>query len=409
MSSLAIPVVANGFSHSFLKGPLFDGPGSTEDRVLVLIRLNGGNDGLNTVIPLDAYANLYRHRPNVIIPEKALINITETNAFHPSFKELATLYKQDKLSVIQNVGYPEQNRSHFRSMDIWSRGNMDPTVSTGWMGRYFDNNYKNFPSEYPNKNHPFPFAISMGYEVSSTCQGHSGNFSHTISDLELHKQLKNVKLKSGKSIVGQNLDHVNTIVRQTNNYEKVIYQSAQAGHSDKSLYNQKNVLAMSLSDVAKMISGGCKTKVYVLNLGGFDTHGGQLSNIDPTKGVQAELLQTVSEAIYSFQLDLEAQKLDHRVLGLTFSEFGRQIMSNENNGTDHGDAGPMFLFGSQVNNGVHGDNPVIGKEVPDQAGIQHKVDFRNVYASVLKDWFEVSKSEIEPLFANNIKYYNVLK
>lgn len=217
------------------------------------------------------------------------------------------------------------------------------------------------------------------------------------------------QIKASKSIVGQNMEHVNTIIRQTNTYEKVIYEAADAGHSNKNLYNSKNELAMYLSNVAKMISGGCKTKVYVLNLGGFDTHGGQLSHVDPTKGVQSELLQTVSEAIYAFQQDLETQKLDHRVLGLTFSEFGRQIISNENNGTDHGDAGPMFLFGSQVNNGIHGDNPVIAKDIPDQSGVTHKVDFRDVYASVLKDWFEVPKPEIEPLFAHEIKYYNLLE
>jgi uncharacterized protein (DUF1501 family) len=165
------------FKFGAITKQLFKVSRNAEDRVLILIRLNGGNDGLSTLVPLDMYDNLVIQRPDILIPENQLITLNATNAMHPVMTGMANLFNDGKLSVIQNVGYPEQNRSHFRSMDIWSTGLMDPAGTTGWLGRHLDHNYPNFPDDYPNASYPDPFAISMGYEVSSTCQGLMANFS----------------------------------------------------------------------------------------------------------------------------------------------------------------------------------------------------------------------------------------
>lgn len=406
LASASIPIFLNGLKLDIFSDSLFE---TNDDRVLVLIRLNGGNDGLNTIIPLNYYENLYKHRPNVLIPEKSILKLTDKNGFHPSFSGMKKIFDENKLGIIQNVGYKNQNRSHFRSMDIWSRAITDPAVTSGWLGRYFESQHDNFPEDFPNEKFPHPFAISMGYEVSATCQGHTGNFSHTVTETGKNSELELSKSSNDLSYFGRNMDFLETIIRQTNSYDKEINRAAEKGNSNSAIYDLKNPLSIYLSQVARLISGGLNTKIYILNLNGFDTHGGQLENIDTTKGQHAELLKTLSDAIFSFQSDLEKQGIDNRVLGMTFSEFGRQIAMNENNGTDHGDAGPLFLFGKEVKEGIIGSNPVINSEIEPQAGIPFEIDFRDIYASILKSWFKVSETEIKSLFEKEIKYYDILK
>jgi hypothetical protein len=165
---------------------------------------------------------------------------------------------------------------------------------------------------------------------------------------------------------------------------------------------------MQLRNVAKMISGGLKTKVYILNIDGFDTHDSQVSSTNPITGNHADLLKRLSDAVSAFQNDLGLLGISNRVAGFTFSEFGRQIASNASFGTDHGDAAPMFLFGSCINSGIIGPNPVISNAVNAQDAVPMQIDFRDVYASILKDWFEVPESEIQPLFEQTITYLQVL-
>jgi uncharacterized protein (DUF1501 family) len=157
-----------------------------------------------------------------------------------------------------------------------------------------------------------------------------------------------------------------------------------------------------------MISGGLQTKVYILNINGFDTHNAQVVTGNNTLGAHADLLKTLSDAVAAFQDDLQLLGLENRVAGMTFSEFGRQIASNASNGTDHGDAAPLFLFGSCINAGIIGPNPVIGNQIINQEGVAMQIDFRNVYASILKDWFEVPTTEIQSLFEHTVTYYQVL-
>jgi hypothetical protein len=175
------------------------------------------------------------------------------------------------------------------------------------------------------------------------------------------------------------------------------------------MYDPLNPLAVQLKYIAQMISGGLKTKVYILNVNGFDTHDAQVDQNDVKEGVHPNLLKRISDAVRAFQHDLQLLGLEQRVAGLTFSEFGRQIASNGSMGTDHGDAAPLMLFGACVSNGVVGGNPQIPNQVNNQAGLSMQIDFRDIYASILKDWFEVDAQVIQGLFEQNITYYDLLQ
>ena len=376
LASLTIPFMFKNYSYAAVTEPLFNLKRSVEDKVLVLICLNGGNDGLNTVIPMDFYANLYKQRTNIILPENKLIQVNTKNAFHPAMTGMANLLQKGKLSVIQNVGYPVQNRSHFRSTDIWT--------------------------------HKDPFAISMGYEVSATCQGILGNFSHTVNN---PNDAVNVSLSAAVNdgtYYGSHMEFLSTIIAQTNKYGTRVLDAAQKGNNLSKKYDSKNQLATQLKYVAQMISGGLKTNVYVVNIPGFDTHDSQVLYTDTTLGNHANLLQSVSDALEAFQDDLTLLGLDKRVAGMTFSEFGRQSASNASFGTDHGDAAPLFLFGSCLETPIYGNNPIITDQIINQEGVPMEIDFRDVYASILKDWFEVPPIDIQKMFAHEIKFHRII-
>ena len=407
LASASLPFVSNGFGMQAIGEKLFNFSTGAEDRVLVMIRLNGGNDGLNTVIPIDQFANLMLHRSEIIIPQNQLLSVTPTVGFHPVMQGMKNLFDQGKLSVVQNVGYPDQNRSHFRSMDIWTSGSTDVSETRGWLGRYFDSYNPNYPTGYPNATCPDPFAISMGSEVTATCQGIAANFSHAVSNPNNAVNLYEGTFVNDGSYYGNHVEFVATIIDQTNSFGQVIHAAAQAGSNLSTMYDPSNNLATQLKYVAQMISGGLKTKVYVLSLGGFDTHDNQADANDLNAGLHRGLLQKVSDAIAAFQDDLQLLGLENRVVGMTFSEFGRQIASNASLGTDHGDAAPLFLFGTCIQSGIIGPNPVIANAIPNQAGVPMQIDFRDVYASVLKDWFQVPSNEVQALFGHSVQYYSL--
>ena len=408
LASLSLPFVSNGFSMQAISKELFEYSKNAEDRVLVLIRMNGGNDGLNMVFPIDQYANLMVQRPNILIPQNQLLNLTSDVALHPKMTGMQDMFNNGKLSIIQNVGYPEANRSHFRSMDIWTTGALDINQTSGWLGRYFDSTYPNFPADYPNVNFPDPFAISMGSEVSSTCQGLMGNFSHAVNDPFNTSNLLLTSVTNDGTYYGSHIEYISTLINQTNEYGTAISSSANAGNSLSNLYDPLNPLAVQLKYIAQMISGGLKTKVYIVNIGGFDTHDSQVDQNSLADGSHALLLEMISDAVAAFQNDLHLLGLEERVAGMTFSEFGRQIASNGSYGTDHGDAAPIMLFGNCVNTGIIGPNPTIDNQINEQAGVPMQIDFRNVYASILRDWFEVPEPSIQALFEQNITYLDVL-
>lgn len=403
LGAAGITVAVNGIPMKAIAQDLFKFGRSGEDRVLVLIRLNGGNDGLNTLIPLDQFDNLVAQRPSLHIPQANLINLNSNNlALHPSMTGMANMFQNGKLGIIQNVGYPQQNRSHFRSMDIWTSGNIENDASTGWLGRYFQADHQNYPTNYPNEDFPHPFAISMGYEVSSTCQGLVSNFSIASNDASQHFNVGGGVTAVHTGYYGAHIAHINNMILQSDQYGQALQNAYNAGNSLSSLYDANNETAMHLKQIARLISGGAQTKVYILNINGFDTHDGQIVSGSPTTGVHANLLKTLSDAIHAFMDDINLLGLSERVLGMTFSEFGRQIASNASNGTDHGDAAPLFLFGSCLSAQVIGNNPTISNTIENQAGVPMQYDFRDVYASILHDWFGVSESDVQGLFETQV-------
>jgi uncharacterized protein (DUF1501 family) len=378
---------------------LFNAMNSDSDRVLVLIQLNGGNDGLNMVLPLDQYSNLFKARENVLIPEAQALGLTPETGLHPVMTGLKQTFDDGKLCVIQNVGYPDQNRSHFRSTDIWqSASSAQEVESTGWLGRFFDGTVANYPDNFPNPEFPDPFALTIGSIISETCQGFAANYSLAIQDpFGLSPLLEDDDVVTDPTqCYGKELDFVRTSIIQTNAYAGVISEAANKG-TNLVDYPETNRLAQQLKTIALLISGGLKTKIYIANLGGFDTHANQVDIADNAQGAHANLLGFLSEAIQLFQTDLQMQQLEERVVGMTFSEFGRRIQSNGANGTDHGSAAPLFIFGKCVNPSILGANPVINDEVDPQEGVAMQYDFRSVYGSLLHQWFSVPVEDVQTL------------
>jgi len=408
IASAGTPIVLNNIKMQSIGKELFDVAKSAEDRVLVLIRLNGGNDGLSTVIPRDQYANLTIQRSNVLIPETSILPLTTEVGLHSAMGGMQNMFNNGNLSIIQNVGYPEQNRSHFRSMDIWSSGLMGTSPETGWLGRHLDNSFPGYPSGYPNMTNPDPFAISMGYDVSSTCQGLLANFSHAVNDpFDTYNLAASSVLNDG-TYYGSHMEYLATLIDQANEFGAQINAAANSGNTLSTMYDPTNPLATQLQYVAQMISGGLKSKVYILNINGFDTHDSQVSASNVEEGTHTDLIKRLSDAVAAFQDDLALLGLENRVAGMTFSEFGRQIASNASLGTDHGDAAPLFLFGSCINAGIVGPNPVIDSTIVNQAAVPMQIDFRDVYASILKDWFGVSTTDIQSFFEHSVTYYSLL-
>lgn len=407
IAGASLPFVSDGFGMKAIGTKLFNHSLDAEDRVLILIMLNGGNDGLNTVIPLDQYANLMNQRSNIIVPQNEILTLTPEVGLHPTMTGMKNMFNDGKLTIVQNVGYPDQNRSHFRSMDIWTTGATDVNETKGWLGRHFDTYAPNYPQGYPNTSFPDPFAISMGSEVSTTCQGVAANFSHAVSNPNNVFSLYEGNFVNDGSYYGNNVEYVATIINQTNTFGQVIHAAAVAGNNLSTMYDPTNSLANQLKYVAQMISGGLKTKVYILSEGGFDTHDNQADTNDTTLGSHQALLKKISDAIAAFQDDLNLLGLENRVVGMTFSEFGRQVASNASLGTDHGDAAPLFLFGTCINSGIVGPNPTISNSIQDQAGVPMQIDFRNVYASLLRDWFQVPSNEVQQLFEHSVQFYSL--
>ncbi|WP_026211577.1 DUF1501 domain-containing protein [Lewinella cohaerens] len=382
-----------------------------DDRVLVLIQLNGGNDGLNTVIPRDQQDGFAAVRSNIMIPENSLLNITDTVALNPALTGLEEVFNDGKANIIQSVGYPNQNRSHFRSLDIWhTASDADDFLDTGWLGRYLDTQFPGFPEGYPNENCPDPLAMTVGSVVTETCQGISSNFSLAVVDPENLSALAtptNNELAEG--CYGNRLAFLINTIEQTNAYNEVIEAANMSGVNLSSKYADDNGLAVKLRTVARLISGGLGTKIYVVSLGGFDTHADQTVDGDPTSGAHAALLKTLGDAICAFQDDLKLQGLEERVIGMTYSEFGRRIRSNASFGTDHGTAAPLVVFGSCVNAGVIGDNPEISPDVDNQEGVPMQYDFRSVYGSVLMDWFSVPEDDVRNLLFEDFQHLPILR
>jgi uncharacterized protein (DUF1501 family) len=362
-------------------------------RVLVLIQLNGGNDGLNTVIPLEYYDAYYKARTNIAIPENKVLRLEgfDATGLNPAMPELQQLFGAGKLSIIQGVSYPQPNFSHFRATDIWLTGaDTGQVLPTGWAGRYLDREYPHFPQDYPNTGMPDPLAIQVGSLVSPALQGPVLTMGMAISNPNSFYDLIGDKAPQPEaSRAGDQLAYIREMSVKTDQYAGVIKKAAQrvTKQSDKYPVAGKNPLADQLKIVARLVAGGLQTRIYLVSMGGFDTHARQTDATDTTTGAHAKLLARLSEAIYAFQDDLGFLGVGNRVVGMTFSEFGRRIQSNASGGTDHGAAAPVFVFGDGVRPGVIGVNPVWPATLTVNDNVAMQYDFRAVYSTLLEKWF----------------------
>ncbi|MVM40622.1 DUF1501 domain-containing protein [Spirosoma sp. HMF3257] len=371
------------------------------DRVLVLIQLVGGNDGLNTVIPVDQYGAYQAARPNIALPENKILKLNgfDATALHPALSEIQQLFNEGKAGIVQSVSYPKPNFSHFRATDIWMTGSdSDKILSTGWAGRYLNDSFPGFPEKYPTETMPDPLAIQIGSVIASAFQGPAFPMGLAISNPASFYDLVEDKTETTPNTRwGDQLAYLEKVAQKTDQYAGVIKKAAQSitKQSDKYPAPGKNPLADQLKIVARLVAGGLRTKVYLVSLGGFDTHAKQAEADDTTTGVQAQLLRRVSEAIGAFMDDLKGLNASERVMGMTFSEFGRRIKSNASGGTDHGAAAPVFYFGNSVKAGVIGTNPQLPTTATANDNIAMQHDFRSVYATVLQQWLNLPASDIQ--------------
>jgi len=414
-ASALTPLALKGFSISPMdRNSVFSqlaAAANINDRVMVFIELNGGNDGINTVIPLDQYDRLSNHRNNLLIPENQVLGLdgTPETGLHPVMGDLQNMYHDGLVSIVQNVGYPEQDYSHFRSMDIWMTGSSSAEyLNTGWLGRTLEGEYPGFPNGFPNADNPHPLAIQIGSILPVAFMGTAYPMGMSIgSPNELYDFVEDIIEPAPNTPYGDELEYIRLTMQQSEEYYEVIKNAVENSQNLSSKYPADGIngLADQLKAVARLIGGGLETSVYVVTIGGFDTHSEQVEG-GPTEGFHAELLGRISQAVCAFQDDMELMGMADKVCGMTFSEFGRTIGENGSVGTDHGAAAPLIVFGRGVNPGIIGENPYIKTQIETSEDLPMVYDFRQVYASVLQDWFGLENAgellfgdfEILPIF-----------
>lgn len=382
-------------------------------RVIILIQLNGGNDGLNTVIPLDQYSGLSAGRSNILIPQTQVLGLngSSVTGLHPAMTGIRDMFNNGLVNIVQGVSYPNPNFSHFRATDIWFSGSdSSQYIDTGWLGRYLDDKYPGFPTGYPNTTMPDPLAIQIGSGVSTVVQGSNVNMGMAVSSISSFYNIVNGTVDPAPATpAGHELTFLRYIAQQTQQYNSVLAAAAANANNMSTLYPAGNRLADQLKIVARLIAGGLETPVYIVSLGGFDTHSAQVDTADHTKGAHAKLLQQISEAMFAFMDDCKLLDIQSRVAAMTMSEFGRRIKSNASGGTDHGTAEPVMVFGTEVNPGILGKNPVIPSTPSTGDNIAMENDYRSIYAAVLADWFKVSPTVLTNVLMSSYPILPIFK
>ncbi len=435
-SSFLLPVMVEGFGvkafgiNSPVVQSLLKTNALAKDRALVIIYLNGGNDGLNTVIPLDQMIQYNNLRTNIAIPQASVLPLGDgSTGLHPSMTGLKQMYDNGKMSVVHSVAYPTPSYSHQRATDIWMTAtDSNVQVDSGWAGRYLEDRFANFPTppvtDRDNQNATMedPLAIQIGFVTSTTLLGSNQPMAVAINDPVSYaalvgggsNNLPPVDLPCNNACEAANLI---SFIRDQQilaiGYSTEITTAHNAGNfTPAPVYPTGNSIADQLKIVARLIGGGLKTKVYFISLGGFDTHSGQVDSgggANNNSGNHATLLGRLSSGIKAFQDDLQLRGLEDKVVGFTFSEFGRRANSNASRGTDHGVAAPMFVFGSSLKRQTVGRNPNIGgySNLPTDLNgmvgnqdLKMQIDFRRIYWDILVDWFGRSKTEATSLFLN---------
>jgi uncharacterized protein (DUF1501 family) len=373
-------------------------------KILVIIQLNGGNDGLNTVFPLDQWSNLDAARNNILMSQSNVLplNGNLTTALHPAMADMQAMYNNGKLMIVQGVSYPNPSYSHFRATDIWfTASGSNQTLNSGWLGRTLNTAYPNYPTNYPTAAMPDPLAIQIGSSLPFSLQGPNMNMGYSVADPNaLLNVINGITDPAPNTDYGHELTFLRLMKDQSNVYRSAIQNAYNATQAQTANYPASNLLADQLKIVAKLINGGLQTPIYVVNHPNtHDTHESQVNATDKTIGAHATNLNILSTAMGAFQADLALMGKENMVTGMTFSEFGRRIKSNASMGTDHGAGAPVILFGAALNTSptaVAGTaHPVAGMigtspTIPAAAGVNDQVpmqfDFRQIYSTIMQEW-----------------------
>lgn len=366
--------------------PLGTIPGFKDDRILVVVQLGGGNDGLNTVVP---YSNddYFSARKGLALEKSALLRLDDHLALNGSMEDLKELYDEGGLAIINGVGYPNPNRSHFRSMEIWQTAvDSDRYSDTGWIGRYFDNCCNGTPEPVAGVNvsseTPQAFAGKRRVGVSFAqpgafkwVEGKHGGSRAAFDALN--------KVNNGKRNPADTLDFIrHTAANAVISSDKVIT----ASRTKRQMPEYPGVaIGKQLRDIATLIAGGLPTRIYYTSISGFDTHANQVNTHN-------NLLGQYSSALAAFMKDLKSIGVADRVMVMTFSEFGRRVSENASRGTDHGTAGPVFLTGAGIKPGLHSTYPSLTDL--DDGDLKHTLDFRCLYGEILEKWFEADPTKV---------------
>lgn len=384
------------------------------DKILIVVQLFGGNDGLNTMIPaLDD--NYHRMRPEIRVDPKDCFKLANIH-LHPSLEAgnkggLARMLEVGTLAIVQGVGYDNPNLSHFRSTDIWLSGinSSDPDVrlDTGWLGRMLEKQYPDFPGSLPSD----PLAIQFG-GFSLALMSSKGRMGIEVGDPSkqegVRSELDTLDDESTDTRYKIEYEFVSDIASRSNKYAENVKTAYATGKAKLKGTYASNGFAKQMASVAALIAGGLQTKVYVVSLGGFDTHVSQ-QQLDPRAGAHPSLLSTLSDAIGQFQYDMTQLGEQDRVVGMTVSEFGRRPEQNGSLGTDHGAASVQFVWGSQVNSGVFGNAPDL-VNLNSNGDLVYDVDYRSIYAEILTDWFGMTLPEArEVLVKDDVIPVDVLR
>ncbi len=368
---------------------------AVSDRVLILIRLEGGNDGLNTIVPVydyDVYANL---RPTIRLPENTLYNLSPDFGLPDFMTDLQNMWGKGAMKVVHGVGYDDSSLSHFRGSDIWASTVENEIEDTGWFGRYFEDLYPDYIVNPPS----IPAAVQIGSVGNLIFEGTENNYAFSVAN---PNQLENIAengtlhnmIDLPDCTYGEKLQFMRGTTNTTFTYAGAIHGAYSASTNGVEYLDER--LGRQLAIVARMIKGNLGTKVYMVTIGGFDTHANQKEN-------HTRILNDLSNSVKTFFDDLEITGHDEDVLAMTISEFGRRPDENGSNGTDHGAAAPLLLFGPGLNgNGFIGNHPSL-TTLDNNGNLVYNVDFRQVYATVMKEWLCVDAATVDQALLGGVQ------
>lgn len=372
--------------------PLLDAKGS-RDTILVVVQLTGGNDGLNTVIPF--YDPLYAaSRPTLKQKPSDIKKLNKDIGLHPAMQGLAELFNEQALTIVQGVGYPNPNQSHFTSMDIWHSARLDGPYSDGWLGRSLGHFKQGSGSGYHlgNQGEASPLALTGSIKcptITSLADMELRASGHTNLD---RKHQRETIEKSGQASVTESSSLLNYVQRTSAGTFSTVKKLREiAKNYDSKVPYPANRLGERLKLAAQLIDVEIGARIFYVEQDGYDTHADQAGN-------HSRLLTELSSALTAFYRDLKARGHAKRVVILTFSEFGRRVKENGSQGTDHGAAAPVFLLGERVNGGLVGAHPRLDKL--DDGNLIHHTDFRSIYSTILDQWLGVPSNKIVGQFQN---------